>query len=114
MEKKTSKYISLNREEYFLLIKCSTFAMTVFDAAAKIHMDFAKVLSEYVSLSIELKNEQTKMTVDVSPTYHLKEEYFGVSARVITLTLSHLSVMRYHDYVYALHKLRSKIKKEGK
>ena len=113
MEKK-SKYVSLNHDEYFLLSKCSAFAMSVFGSVAKIHMDFARILSEYVSLAIALKSEQIEMSRDVLTIYQLKEEYFDVSVRVITLTLSHLSVRRYRDYVYALYKLRNKIKKEGK
>ena len=114
MEKKASKYVTLNHDEYFLLSKCSTFAMSVFGSVAKIHMDFAKILSEYVSLAIALKSEQINMSRDVLVVYQLKDEYFDVSVRVITLTLSHLSVRRYRDYVYALYKLRTKIKKEGK
>lgn len=114
MEKKESKYVSLNHDEYFLLSKCSTFAMSVFNSVAKIHEDFAKILREYVSLAIALKSKQIEMGGDVLRIYQLKEEYFDVSVRVITLTLSHLSVKRYRNYVYALYKLKSKIKKEGK
>lgn len=114
MEKKESKYVSLNRDEYFLLSKCSTFAMTVFNSVAKIHEDFAKILHEYISLTIALKSKQIEMSGDILRIYQLKEEYFDVAIRVITLTLSHLSVKRYRDYVYPLYRLKNKIKEEGK
>lgn len=114
MEKKKIKYVSLNHGEYFLLSKCSTFAMSVFNSVSKIHEDFAKITREYVSLAISLKSKQIEMSGDLLRIYQLKEEYFDVSIRVITLTLSHMSVKRYRDYVYALYKLKNKIKKEGK
>ena len=114
MEKKESKYVSLNHDEYFLLGKCSTFALAVFNSVAKIHVDFAKITSEYVSLAIALKSKQIEMSGDVLRIYQLKEEYFDVSIRVITLTLAHLSERRYRDYVFALYRLKNKIKKEGK
>jgi hypothetical protein len=88
--------------------------MTVFNNVAKIHEDFAKISSEYVSLAIALKSKQITMSYNILTTYQLKDEYFDVSIRVITLTLSHLSVKRYRDYVYALYRLKNKIKKEGK
>lgn len=88
--------------------------MSVFISVSKIHEDFAKIISEYVSLAIALNSKKIEMGGDVLRIYQLKEEYFDVSVRVITLTLSHLSVKRYRDYVYALYRLKNKIKKEGK
>lgn len=114
MERKKSKTISLNQEEFYLLCKCSDFSMFIFSSVSKVHEDFAKFLSEYVALSIALKDMEFLSGQTKILKFEIKEEYFETIIKTIKLVLPHLSIKKYGNAVTKLYNLLDKVKKEGK
>lgn len=114
MEKKESKFIYLNNEEFFLLKSCSEFTMVLFGKAAEIHTDLARILSEYVALNLAIKECEQVIDGNFNPLYKLKGAYFETSIRAIKTVLSHMSRAKYPDTVKHLYSLKLKIQKEGK
>lgn len=114
MKEKKSKFIALDKEEFYLLKRCSEFTMILFGKAAEIHIDLAHILSEYVALNLAINKCDEVLDNNFNVIYKLKDEYFETSIRSIKVVLSHMSRVKYPSVVKKLYNLKLKIQKEGK